>query len=148
MLSTIRKQRDEEGFTLIELLVVVLIIGILAAIAIPVFLNQRENAWRSAVESDLRNAAVQIETVLTREGVYPNDFDSTGETDGIVDLMTGTTPADSGIDVTISDDVTLVYDVTDNAYTIVGTHTMLGTDSITYDSDAGGLGSAEWVTTP
>ena len=51
------KNRDERGFTLIELLVVIIIIGILAAIAIPTFLSQREKAWEAAAQSDLRNAA-------------------------------------------------------------------------------------------
>jgi type IV pilus assembly protein PilA len=60
----------DDGFTLIELLVVVIIIGILAAVAIPVFLNQRQRGWRSAVQSDLRNHAIVMETALTDNGSY------------------------------------------------------------------------------
>jgi type IV pilus assembly protein PilA len=72
MLARIRKamEEKEEGFTLIELLVVIIIIGILAAIAIPVFLNQRKKGYDAAIKSDLRNAATAEETYFTDNGVY------------------------------------------------------------------------------
>jgi type IV pilus assembly protein PilA len=76
MLTRIMKSRDDRdaGFTLIELLVVVVIIGILAAIAIPVFLNQRNRARDASAEADIRNIATVMESFYTTKSVYPAKF--------------------------------------------------------------------------
>jgi type IV pilus assembly protein PilA len=92
MLARIRKAREEgdSGFTLIELLVVIIIIGILAAIAIPTFLNQREKAWKKAAISDLRNAATKMEEYFDDNGTYAGAttalFKSSGNDAGTSDV--------------------------------------------------------------
>src|SRR3954467_15770054 len=63
--------QDEKGFTLIELLVVVIIIGILAAIAIPVYIGVQNNAKDSGAQSDLGNAKIALVAYQTNNNSWP-----------------------------------------------------------------------------
>ena len=63
-----------------ELLVVVIIIGILAAVAVPIYLNQRKSAWKSSVESDVKNASLALETYSTQHNGSFRDVFASGKT--------------------------------------------------------------------
>jgi prepilin-type N-terminal cleavage/methylation domain-containing protein len=73
---------NRKGFTLIELLIVVVIIGILAAIAIPKFANTKEKAVVASMKSDLRNLVTAQESFFSDNQDYAGDTDPTTQTNG------------------------------------------------------------------
>jgi type IV pilus assembly protein PilA len=120
-----RIQSEESGFTLIELLVVILIIGILAAIALPNFLGQRSKAQDSSAKSDARNLVSQLESCYTDNNTY------TGSGNGGSCLSTNT-----GLSLGNAQGQVEVTAAATSTYTVVG-HSKSGGD-FTISKDANG----------
>lgn len=129
MLTRIMKARDDRdaGFTLIELLVVVAIIGILAAIAIPVFLSQRNSARDASVKSDLNSIAKVMETLYVTNNAYPTTSA----------VITSTTQGNAKISPGNAINVVVAASGA-NSFKVYGCNLESGV-TYTYDSAGGGL---------
>ena len=105
-LRTMRSEKDERGFTLIELLVVVVIIGILIAIAIPLYLNYENGAKNKSSASDLRGAISTMEQCYTdNNNTYPTAITANaGKTAYTLTGCSGTINNSSGTTINVADD--------------------------------------------
>ncbi|GGN36726.1 type IV pilus assembly protein PilA [Actinoplanes campanulatus] len=132
-------KKNDEGFTLIELLVVVVIIGVLVAIAVPVYLNYRQGAADKSAQSDVRGAISAVEQFYTNNNnkfpVSKKEDSGTATKLELPAVATGGTAAT----ITLSDKTKLGYvKVDESTYKICATNTGGSEKYYLYDSSTGG----------
>lgn len=132
-----KREDDDQGFTLIELLVVVVIIGVLVAIAVPVYLNYRKGASNKSAASDVRGAISAVEQYYTENGnVYPATVIGTPSTAMVFPAqVTGT--GGTAQTATVSDGNTLSFKNNTTTYVLCGMNADGGTVYV-YNSSVGG----------
>lgn len=92
----------ERGFTLIELLIVVVIIGILAAVAIPQFNDTKESAYDATAKSDLRNLMSHQEHHFYQYGLYASELSASGSADSSTVVFAGSSDMAIGQNIDIT----------------------------------------------
>ena len=137
LIDRLRTKKKDEGFTLIELLVVVVIIGVLVAIAVPVYLNYRKGAADKSAQSDVRGSVSAIEQYYTdNDNTYPADVAATTGTAGKVTLVKQAGGND-GI-VTLSDGTTFQFKNNTATYVVCATNSDGSGKIYVYNSNGGG----------